>query len=256
MSHRQTLSPAPQLVLFTDMPNLVHPSDHVRDPAIAPKTPRDRRDIFGGKHRDGLTEVGFYDIPAVAPCTLVPERMIAFSEAVARRTKPDPVAWVHFYEDDYRFLRFQKNPEKYFECLRPFGGVIGPDCSLYRNMPRAKQIYATYTNQQLTAQMQADGFNVIPNVRLNGADSIPWALAGIPGHSTLAIGLHGCIKSAENRPHVMAGIKMICDNCRPSDLVVYGSGAYHVLGYPRELEIPVHLFAPDTWRRSKDRRAA
>lgn len=249
VSHRQTLGPAPQLTLFTE-------SSSISQPAIAQNAPRDRRDIFGGKRRNGMTEVGFYDIPAVAPNSLVPERMIAFSEAVASRSNPDPLAWVHFYEDDYRFVRFQKQPERYFERLRPFAGIIGPDCSVYRNMPRAKQIDATYTNQQLAAQMQAEGFNVIANVRLNGADSIPWALAGIPDRSTLAIGIHGCIRSLANRPHVVAEIKTICDNCQPSDLVVYGSDAYHVLDHPRERGIRVHVFTADTWCRSTDRRTA
>lgn len=89
VSHRQTLSPAPQLMLFTELSTIAQP-------AIAQNAPRDRRDIFGGKRRNGMTEVGFYDIPAVAPNSLVPERMVAFSEAVASRRKPDPLAWVHF----------------------------------------------------------------------------------------------------------------------------------------------------------------
>ena len=101
-----------------------------------------------------------------------------------------------------------------------------------------------------------EGFNVIANVRLNGADSIPWALAGIPDRATLAIGIHGCIRSLANRPHVVAEVKMICDNCQPSDLVEYGSDAYRVLDHPRERGIRVHVFTADTWCRSTDRRTA
>ena len=42
-------------------------------------------------------------------------------------------------------------------------------------------------NQLMGARLQADGINVIPNVRLNGRESVPYALAGIPSRSTLAL---------------------------------------------------------------------
>lgn len=199
--------------------------------------------------------VGPYDIPKIKRCTLVPDRLIAFSEAVAMR-KPDPLAWVHGYEDDYKTQRFWRSPEKYFPRLRGFAGVICPDHSTYRNMPAAQQIASTFCNQLLGARMQADGHNVIANVRLNGRDSVPYALAGVPSGSTLALGLHGCTKSRENRPHVIEEIRIICDLCEPANLVVYGSAAYGVLNHPLALGIPVHIYSPDTFRRSSLRRAA
>ncbi|HMS74638.1 DUF4417 domain-containing protein [Gordonia sp. (in: high G+C Gram-positive bacteria)] len=64
---------------------------------------------------------------------------IAFSEAVSKKARPDKAAWVHFYEDDYRFTRFWINPERYLDRLAANGGVISPDHSLYRvlDYPRA-----------------------------------------------------------------------------------------------------------------------
>ncbi len=113
-----------------------------------------------------------------------------------------------------------------------------------------------YRNQLMGARMQADGINVIANVRLNGRESVPYALAGIPSSSTLALGLHGCTKLRENRSHLVEEIRMICDFCEPVNLVVYGSAAYGVLDYPQELGIPVHVFAPDSFRRSESRGAS
>ena len=55
---------------------------------------------------------------------------------------------------------------------------------------------------------------MIPNVRLNGRESVHHALAGIPFRSTLALGLHGCTKLRENRSHVIAEIRMICELMR------------------------------------------
>ena len=104
--------------------------------------------------------------------------------------------------------------------------------------------------------MQADGHNVIPNVRISGRNSVPYARAGVPLRSTLAIGLHGCTKSRENRPRVIEEIRIICDACMPTNLVVYGSDAYGVLKYPLALGIPVHIYTPDSFLRSSFRKAA
>lgn len=210
---------------------------------------RDRRDVFNGGLLDGLTLVGPYDIPKIEACTHVPAALISFSEAMGR-TKPDPLAWVHFYEDDYKFVRLWKQPNRYYDRLKLFGGIITPDFSLYRNMPAAQKIEHTYKNQLLGARMQADGFNVVANIRLSGRASIPYALAGVSQNSTLAIGLHGCVSSRENRPHVVQEIKIICDYCKPASLVVFGSVRSGILDYPLELGIPVHAYPPDSYRRS------
>lgn len=217
---------------------------------------RDRRDVFNGRLLAGLTLVGPHEIPKLNPCTLVPDRLIAFSEAVGMR-QPDPQAWVHGYEDDYKAAeRLWRSPEKYFRKLRGFAGVICPDHSTYRNLLAAQKIHNTYRNQLLGARLQADGDNVIPNVRLNGRESIPYALAGIPSNSTLAVGLHGCTKSRENRRHVIDEIQIICDFCKPANLVVYGSDAYGVLNYPLAQGVPVYVYAPDAFCRSLLRKAS
>lgn len=219
------------------------------------ETRRDRRDVFNARLLGGLTLVGPYDIPRIEPCTQVPDTLIAFSEASRLRT-PDPDAWVHFYEDDYRFIRLWREPERQFRRLKAFAGIISPDFSLFRNMPVALKIASTYGNQLLGARMQADGLNVIANIRVSGLRSVPYALAGVPRHSTIALGLHGCITDRDNRRHVAGEVRLICDELAPVHLVVYGSSRSHVLDYPRELGIPVHVFRPDAHARSQSRRAA
>ena len=49
--------------------------------------------------------------------------------------------------------------------------------------------FQTYRNPLLRARMQADGISVISNIRLSGRESVPYALAGNPRHSTVAPGL-------------------------------------------------------------------
>jgi hypothetical protein len=188
------------------------------------------------------------------PCALVPERLVAFSEAV-HKADPTPGTWVHFYEDDYKFERLWREPERHFDLLTPFDGVISPDFSLYRNMSGSCKIWNTYRSYLLGAAMQARGMKVIVNVRLSGRKSIPYALAGVPPDSTLAIGLHGCTKSVENRGHVLEEVRTICDECQPANLVVYGSSRYGVLDYPVEQDIPVYEYKPDAFTRSRERRS-
>lgn len=200
--------------------------------------------------------MGPFDIPRILGSDAIPEKLVAFSEAVSKRTQPDLEAWVHFYEDDYKFTRFWANPEKYYRRLAAFAGVISPDHSLYRNMPMAQQIGHTYQNQLLGARLQADGVPVIANVRMSGPDSVPYALAGIPRRSTLALGLHGCVNDKLNRAHVVEEIKIICDACEPTNLVVYGSDEHGVLDYPITNGVAVHVYAPDSFRRSQGRQAA
>lgn len=216
----------------------------------------DRRRATSARLLDGLTLVGPYDIPKIENCDLVPDRLVAFSEAMSKSTKPDHAAWVHFYEDDYRYERLWRSPGTYLPRLASFAGIISPDFSIYRNTPVAEKIHQTYRNQLLGARMQADGGAVIANVRLSGKESIPYALAGVPRQSTIAIGLHGCTRDKVNRCHVVAEIALICAELDPTALVVYGSAAYAVLDQPRERGIPVHIYPADTFRRSQSRKLA
>lgn len=255
-SQKRTLAPPAQFALpfrhpvRADLPFIERDSDEVQAPD------RDPRDVFNGRLLTGLTIVSPYDIPKIEPCVLIPERLVSFSEAVRKNKEFDPTAWVHFYEDDYRFEHLWKTPEKHLARLRGFAGVISPDFSLYRNMPEAQKISNTYRNQLLGAWLQRNGIKVIANVRLSGTASVPYALAGTPRHSTLALGLHGCTKDLTNRAHVFEEVRLICDLCEPSALVVYGSDSYGVLDHPLSLDIPIHVFAPDHRSRSTDRRAA
>lgn len=227
----------------------------LRKPKTRYPNSHDFRDVFNGRLLEGLTVVGPFEIPRIEPCTLVPDKLVVFSEAMSAK-RPDPDAWVHFYEDDYRCERFWKAPERYLTRLSKFAGIVSPDFSLYRNMPEAVKINHTFRNQLLGAWIQAQGMNVITNVRLSGTASVPYALAGVPQHSTLSIGLHGCTKSVENRRQVFEDIQIICDQCEPLTLLVYGSDRYHVLDYPLCHEIAVRTFKPDFRYRSQERRAA
>jgi len=256
-SVRLTLDSPAQLTLFTaeSWSTATSKLGSTFSQAASTPEPQSRKDVFKSHLLKGVTLIRPYDIPRIEACTDVPDRLISFSEAMLLR-KPDFGAWVHWFEDDYKYERVWLHYERYRARLKGFAGVISPDFSLYRNLPVALKIQNTYRNQLLGARMQIDGMKVIANTRLSEPASIPYALAGIPFESTLAIGLHGCTKSTENRPRVLQEIRLITDLCRPKNFVVYGSDAYGVLDYPQEQGVKVHLFRPDTWKRSVSRGVA
>ena len=254
-SSRRTVSTDVNRPLFLLPAPQVYTSEFIPQPAGTPQSDPLRKDIFNGRLLKDLTLVHPYQIPQIDPCLAIPEKLVSFTEAMGRHA-PDPTAWVHFYEDDYKFERWWKHPEKYFEHLSGFGGIISPDFSLYANMPAAQQIANTYKNYLLGAWAQHRGLPVIANVRLTTAQSISYALAGSPRHSTIALGLHGCIKDKDNRRQVMEEMRVICDFLDPAHILIYGSEAYGVATPALERGIPVHVYKPDSWTRSRERVAA
>lgn len=248
-SQGRALPPVDQLALFS--------AERDARPQFLTRAANSREllDTFNGRLLKGLTLVGPYDIPRIESSQLLPGSLVAFSEAMAM-SSVDARAWVHFYEDDYRFRRLWNRPERYLDKLSQFAGVISPDFSLYRNLPVARKIEHTYRNQLLGAWLQAQGVNVIANVRLSGRASVPYALAGVPRESSIAIGLHGCIKDRANRAQVVEEIRLICDLQEPTNLIVYGSDAYRVLDYAREVGAHVHVYRPDSYQRANSRKGA
>ena len=206
----------------------------------------DRRDVFFGCLNDKLETEGYYDIPKIHGIHYEPHDAIRFSDITNSKYKNGSECVVHFYEDDYKFLRILNDPEKYLELLKKHDAVISPDFSLYKNKHVAEKIACTYINFKIGAWLQKNGIKVIPSVRLSGYESAAYALAGVPEGSTLAIGAHGCTKDLENRPEFVEELKMIIEMKRPSNLIVYGSDAYGVFDYPRQLKIPVFVISPNS----------
>lgn len=71
---------------------------------------------------------------------------------------------VHFFMDDYQFMRLWRYPEKYLLTLQKFKYVMAPDFSTYTDFPVALQIYNHYRKHWLAAYWQEHGINVIPTI--------------------------------------------------------------------------------------------
>lgn len=137
---------------------------------------------------------GYIELPKIKTSSQLPDKVITFSKALLKTWK-DFDYWVVFYEHDIKFERLWHNPKQYLARLKKFKGIISPDFSLYRNMPLCMQIWNTYRGRALSAWLQNNGVEVIPNVRFNDKRTYKFCFDGIEKFKTVAVGTHGCIKA-------------------------------------------------------------
>ena len=113
---------------------------------------------------------GEYDIPKVpAYHGDLPEEWISFNFAL--KCKDPQNTGVHFFLDDYQFERVWHDPRKYVDMLRRFKAVAQTDFSLYRDFPKALQIYNLFRNCWLANYWIDRGVNVIPSPSWSDIDS-------------------------------------------------------------------------------------
>ena len=94
--------------------------------------------------------VGAYGIPRLYPIHL-DERIewIRFNHALKEQSRSR--LGVHFFIDDYLFLRVWNDPVRYAMFLRGFRAVMTPDFSLFADYAPAVQIYNHWRKHQLGA---------------------------------------------------------------------------------------------------------
>lgn len=134
----------------------------------------------------------------------------------------------HFYIDDYQFERVWAEPQTYMEILKRFNAVIGPDFSMYSNLPKPQQIYNNWRNKVLMAQFQAQGIKLIPNIQWADKDSFSYCFDGIEPGGVVAICSTGCQRGSSKERFLEGYIKML-EVIRPSKIICIGK-------LPRELD--------------------
>lgn len=165
----------------------------------------------------------------------------------ARRSRSDiSGSCVHFYQYDKYFGCVWRSPERYLPLFGRCEGVIGPDFSMYRNMPQAMQQWACFRSRAITYWLQCQGVPTVPNVRFSDSRSWSYCFEGLPLHAPLAIGSYGCLGTPEDRYWFEMGLDELVSRLSPRVLVVYGEtpddifGRYkskgiEVLGFQSEL---------------------
>lgn len=172
-------------------------------------------DIF-----NGIVNITIQDMPIIQPYNgEIPSRMVAFDEAY---TKNDTDCIVHFFEDDRRFLRIFRNPDKYLPFLSKCALVIEPDLSQYANMPYPIRQANAYLNRAMAAYMQQNGVNVVPNITWSLSDSYEYSIAGRPKNSVIAVNCTGILGHEMSMHLWRKGYKNVVLPLSPTKIIRYG----------------------------------
>lgn len=168
--------------------------------------------------------VGAFDFPSLEPVEVDLEnpQVIGFNYAIGEKHPGDKI--VHFYLDDYQFMRVWREPDRYVPILQRFKAVMSPDFSLYTDFPRAVQIFNHYRKMWCAAYWQEHGISVIPTVCWSDESSFDWCFEGIPKHSLVSISTVGGFgnHAEHNRELWLAGYERCLEVLEPSEILLFG----------------------------------
>lgn len=183
-----------------------------------------KKDVFNFSITNDLETMGKFDMPKVqafSPGQLKCEFLIAtpFNFALTE-TQPESKV-CHFYIDDYQFERIWREPNSYVPILKKFNAVIGPDFSIYTNMPKPQQIHNNWRNKVLMAYFQNQGIKVIPNVQWANQDSFDWCFDGLEPGGIFAISTNGC-HTKQAKEIFMQGYNKMLEVLKPQKIICVG----------------------------------
>lgn len=165
--------------------------------------------------------VGIYGIPEIYPSVYDNCEWIGFNYASGCHEKESK--GVHFFLDDYQFIRLWTNIDKYIPLLKQFDYVMTPDFSLFTDFPKALQIYNHYRKHWIGAYMQMHGIKVIPTICWSTQESYEWCFDGEPTHGTVAISSVGSMKNKESKELFLSGYFEMVKRLEPEQIIFYGS---------------------------------
>lgn len=165
---------------------------------------------------------GRYDIPLLNPeaADSLPAEWIPFNYAASAGRRGDK--GVHFFLDDYQFLRCWNDPDRYTKLLSEFSCVLTPDFSTYRDMPMAQQLYNHYRKHWLGTYWQLHGLKVIPTISWSDERSYDWCFDGEPVGGVVAVSSVGCLKNKDATRLFLQGYGEMMRRLEPSWVIFYG----------------------------------
>lgn len=181
---------------------------------------------------------GKYDIPKLEPVSIeeVGEivEWIPFNYVLSDNN-PEGKG-VHFFIDDYQFMRIWNNPERYVEKLRQYAAVLTPDFSPYGDMPMATQIFNHYRKHWVGAYLQQNGVTVIPTIRASTDErSLEWYLDGEPSGGVVAISSMWT-NDDETFEYFMNEYNTMLERLEPTKIFVYGKVRPELTGNIERIE--------------------
>ena len=186
--------------------------------------------------------IGDYYLPQLGSSNKMPTRLTSFGN---KKSQGESDSWIHFYQDDSKFMCLWNNPSNYLATFKRYQGVITPDFSVYRNMPRELQRQSVYKNRAIGHWLTSNGVEVIPNIRWGDCDTFDFCFEGIEQGSNLAVGNHGCYSKPYDKQKFKEGIYHMIDILNPSGIVLYGTLPEYLVRECQKSHITLRHFKSD-----------
>lgn len=164
--------------------------------------------------------VGKYRIPELRSVQYEPCEFIGFN--YAKNCVFPEEKGIHFFLDDYQFIRIWNKPDNYVSMLQKFKCTLSPDFSLYADFPQALQIYNHYRKHWIGAYLQMKGIKVIPTICWSDSNSFEWCFDGEPVKSCVAISSVGCMMNQKCKERFLTGYKEMVNRLQPIQIIFYG----------------------------------
>lgn len=168
---------------------------------------------------DNCNEYGFPQMQPVDIDLSEPD-VIGFNYAIGEKHPENKI--LHFYLDDYQFMRVWDNPNKYVPVLRRFKAVLAPDFSLYSDFPKVVQMYNHYRKQWCGAYWQENGIKVIPTICWSDESSFEWCFDGVPHNSLICISTVGGFKTKKSKEAWLKGYHKCLEALDPTKILLFG----------------------------------
>lgn len=176
---------------------------------------------FENLDKFSFSGVGKFEIPQIDPETKYPGgEFVGMNYALTEKFPESKI--MHCFVDDYQFIRYWNNPDKYLPVLSKFSAVCSPDFSTYTDMPLAMQIYNHYRKHWLAAYWQLNGITVYPTISWSDESSYDWCFDGEPVGGVVAVSSVGTQKNKESKRLFLLGYEEMMKRLDPAWVILYG----------------------------------
>ena len=164
--------------------------------------------------------VGQYNIPQLEPTQYEECSFIGFNRHKGCKDKDKK--GIHFFLDDYQFIRIWNKVDQYVPLLQNYACVLTPDFSLYDEFPEALQIYNHFRKHWVGAYFQEHGIKVIPTISWCSHYSFGWCFDGEPVGGVVAVSSVGTQGSEITKDIFLMGYEEMINRLNPSTILFYG----------------------------------
>ncbi len=163
-----------------------------------------------------------FGIPHIAPEMCDVTEWLSFNYAKTAKEEQENHG-IHFFIDDYQFVRLWAQPDTYLPLLHRFAAVMTPDFSTYTDFPPAIQIYNHYRKHWLGAYWQYHGMHVIPTISWSDHASYDWCFEGEPIGGCVAVSAIGTQMNQSAKMLFLDGYREMMSRSQPSKIIFYGA---------------------------------